>query len=306
MNGRLWNADTGEPIGAEIEIPKGFAGAAFSVDSPSIFIAGRDGSVQLRGVEDGSLIASPLMHPAELRGIALHPSGNFLLAGCIDGSAWLWDLKLRRTLGAPMVQSAPLEAVAFSQDGTRCLSLSRHEGVRSWPMPSGINELDIQQLKLQLEVQTAVQFIGNDVVMPLSSAEWQSRREQLGEYGSAVPIALGTPLDKADWHEARARDAEQDHNWFAARWHLDRLIELDPNNWLLHARRARTRSSEQQFRQAASDYAHAKELLGQQEYRINNWYRQRLWETNHRQLDEVAAWYEQRWTQPVASHGPTR
>jgi tetratricopeptide (TPR) repeat protein len=60
------------------------------------------------------------------------------------------------------------------------------------------------------------------------------------------------------WHDARARQAEQSGNAFAALWHLDRLVALRPSDWLPYARRARVLGGGDEWSRAAADYAAAK------------------------------------------------
>jgi Flp pilus assembly protein TadD len=71
----------------------------------------------------------------------------------------------------------------------------------------------------------------------LSVQEWQQRRQAYVSQQQTDPVAQA--LSPTDWHLARAADAEQDRNGFAASWHLTRLIERDPDDWTLRARLAR-------------------------------------------------------------------
>jgi hypothetical protein len=61
-------------------------------------------------------------------------------------------------------------------------------------------------------------------VVPLSAAEWEERGRQLAKpEGSAASTYIGSVGDR-DFHDFRARDAEQDGAAFATLWHLDRLL----------------------------------------------------------------------------------
>lgn len=60
------------------------------------------------------------------------------------------------------------------------------------------------------------------------------------------------------WHEARARDAEQAGDAFAAMWHLDRLIAMAPDDWFLFARRARLHADAGRFDRAAAELDEAR------------------------------------------------
>ena len=75
------------------------------------------------------------------------------------------------------------------------------------------------------------------------------------------------PDDDPAWHEPMIREAEQNGHTFAVLWHLDRLIAARPDDWYLHARRARAWSQSDKadrFDKAAADYRQA-ERLGSRE-----------------------------------------
>ena len=61
--------------------------------------------------------------------------------------------------------------------------------------------------------------------------------------GTATPDArsqgrrLAAAPDPRRWHLVQAADAEADQAWFAARFHLNRLLLADPNNADLVRRR---------------------------------------------------------------------
>jgi predicted Zn-dependent protease len=90
----------------------------------------------------------------------------------------------------------------------------------------------------------------------LDGTAWRDRLERLARLD---PAAVQPDRDPA-WHEPMVRGAEQDGNAFAAIWHLDRLIAAHPDDWFLYARRARARSSSDEFDKAAADYREAERL----------------------------------------------
>jgi hypothetical protein len=66
--------------------------------------------------------------------------------------------------------------------------------------------------------------------------------------------------DGVAWHYQQAADAEEAGQWFAATFHLSRLIEVEPARARLYARRAHAYTQLGQAQQAAADLAKAKEL----------------------------------------------
>jgi predicted Zn-dependent protease len=101
------------------------------------------------------------------------------------------------------------------------------------------------------------------VISRLGAPAWRDRLEQLRRLD---PAAAG-PDDDPAWHEPMIREAEQNGHTFAALWHLDRLIAARPDDWYLHARRARAWSlsdRSDRFDRAAADFQQA-ERVGSRE-----------------------------------------
>src|SRR5262249_13985535 len=145
--------------------------------------------------------------------------GRLLLAGYVDGSAQLWDRATRKPLGPPVLQSRPIAAVAFLPDGRSFLTTAQDGDTRRWPLPAATEE-PCDLLGLRLQVRTGVEMGEGQAVVPMRQAVWEQRRAELARREGAAAGAIGD----REFHEARARDAEQDGAWWAARWHLDRLI----------------------------------------------------------------------------------
>ena len=127
---------------------------------------------------------------------------------------------------------------------------------------------------------------------------WDDRCRSLTTLEGSVAGAYASSLSESAYHEARAPDAEQDGNTFAARWHLDRLISTRateenagslPDLWVLHARRARTCSIAGRLDLADADYSRA-EQLGSRSL-ILDWYRHRIADCEHAAQWQTALWY---------------
>jgi serine/threonine protein kinase/WD40 repeat protein len=69
-------------------------------------------------------------HDAEVLATAFSTDGRHLLNGCVDGTAWLWNL--RGAFIAHLPGDPPVRAVAFSPSGDRCATASDDGSVRIW------------------------------------------------------------------------------------------------------------------------------------------------------------------------------
>jgi len=90
-------------------------------------------------------------------------------------------------------------------------------------------------------------------IMPLRPAElkqlWTSLRQTQSQFFqfSAEEVTV--------WHRQLADACMRGRHWSAALWHLDRLVQQEPDNWLYHARRGRARAELGKWTEASDDYA---------------------------------------------------
>jgi WD40 repeat protein/serine/threonine protein kinase/tetratricopeptide (TPR) repeat protein len=291
---QLWDSDTGEPLNIPTSMSAGLSSAAFHPNGEMIVVGCVDGTLQLCDGKSGKRLGAPMVHPARINAVAVSPDlrGKLLLAGYADGSARLWDRATQKLLGPPVLQSKPIKGVRFTSDGRSFLTTAEDGTTRRWPVPMPIDE-PVERLTLQLVVRTGLEMMEGQAVVRLLPEEWQQRRKQLlhlasGGVGSAE-------ISDQDFHDARARDAEQDGDSFAARWHLDRVLGIQAEvreKWLTYARRARQFTVSGQFAQADADYARARGL-GSAE-KLLNWYRYRINDCLKAGQWQAARWYLQR------------
>jgi WD40 repeat protein/tRNA A-37 threonylcarbamoyl transferase component Bud32 len=297
---RLWDAATGRPLSDPLPHQFEWTAAAFSpLDdgtplSRTLLTGGWDGIMRLWHTADGQPAGPPLAHPAGVKAVTFSPNGKMLLAGCRDGSARLWDAAKFIPLGPPLGQGYSLLAVSFTADGQALVTTAEDGTSRAWPVPQPLAG-DAASLELWLQVRTGLEMdASRQAPAALGATAWEECRRQWEELEAARAVTPPPSIDDDRWHEARAREAEQDRDLFAAGWHLDQLAALRPRDWLVFARRGRLRLAEGRIAEATVAYQQA-EQLGPPDA-VEAWYRYE--ETWHR-VDKdanAARWYGERRT----------
>ena len=101
-------------------IPRRYSALSFAPGDQLALSASADRTVRVWDVATGQISGTPLYHDSAVVALAT-TGGDGFLAGCDDGTIWLWDLRSRqrvRRLKAP----APILSIAGSPLGHRALS----------------------------------------------------------------------------------------------------------------------------------------------------------------------------------------
>ncbi len=134
---RLWDARTGQEVGAPMECARDAAGVALSPDGLLVLTNGPHPGAHLWDAATGRPVDRGFAHPGLVWGVAISPDGRHVLTGGIDRTARLWDAATGEAIGEPLVHPQPVGAVSFSGDG-RLMATGGWDGtVRLWESPSG-------------------------------------------------------------------------------------------------------------------------------------------------------------------------
>jgi WD40 repeat protein len=140
---RLWNADTGQQIGAALIGHTSYVDSvAFSPDGHRLATGSGDDTVRLWNVDTGQQIGAPLTgHTSGVFSVAFSPDGHRLASAGGDKTIRLWNADTGQPLGAPLTgHTDAVTSVAFSPDGHRLASAGGggfDDTIRLWDADTG-------------------------------------------------------------------------------------------------------------------------------------------------------------------------
>jgi WD40 repeat protein len=137
---RLWEGDTGKPIGEPLKGHEGaVSSAAFSPDGKRIVTTSFDKTARLWDGETGKPIGEPLKgHEDSVSSAAFSPDGKRIVTASADNTARLWDGETGKPIAEPLKgHEGAVWSAAFSPDGKRIVTASFDNTARLWDGETG-------------------------------------------------------------------------------------------------------------------------------------------------------------------------
>ncbi len=244
--------------------------AIFSPDGTKVLTASFDRTAILWDVVAGDQLAV-LAQDARINDIAFSPDGRFVVTACADGRARVWEVATGEWValfshdgeviraffstsaaGEPSVVT--LSANAFGKNARAAMQVERLLKVQSWRLPSAAEPLE--ELRRLAELVRAYSIDDKGAFVRLARPEFASSYESLRggllerfnhEIPPLIPLSLVT-------------ECERSSEWFAARWHLSRLLAADPGSAELLERRGVASTRLLDWQAALKDFQRASEV----------------------------------------------
>jgi tetratricopeptide (TPR) repeat protein len=285
---RLWDAATCRPIGPPVSAGIASLVATLAPDGRAMVTGTSEGTVRLWDAQTGQPAGPPIDVGRVVKAVAFDPAGDAFVVGTEHGLVRLFDRTTCKALGPALAVDGPIIAVDFADLGRSIVATAAGTMPVRWPVPVG-PDVPADRLAQRIEALTGRHMAADQSLHNLDPSR---RRAALDSDSGTESSGLGpriAGLDLDIWDEFAARSASSRNDSTAALWHLGRLMERHPADWLLLAKRACIYLEAERITEAAADRDRAL-LLGPAEA-VLDWFTHRALNARRHRRWREALWY---------------
>jgi WD40 repeat protein/serine/threonine protein kinase/tetratricopeptide (TPR) repeat protein len=282
----VWNADTGEEV---FSFPGAGSSVVFTPDGQRLVSSGEDAAAMVWDLATGR---ETFLLPGAGAVVIVSPDGRWLASADKTKTLTIWDAATGRQVHRVPDGGFPR---AFSPDSRRFITIPRDQILAIWNTATGrptatvrsatgfngvvfspdgsrlawgsggadgnVTVCDATTGRTLLSLRGHTNWVSSVEFSPdgrrLASASPLDRTVRVWDVGEREereqPAGMPTPT----WHAQEAEDSEAAGQWFAAIYHLDRLLAAQPESADLRLRRGRAHMHLGQSDQALDDFAAA-------------------------------------------------
>ncbi|BCQ29990.1 TIR domain-containing protein (plasmid) [Caballeronia sp. NK8] len=133
---RVWDADSGRPLGFPMTHGKWVTSASFSPDGKLVVTASCDNSARVWDANTGKPLGKAMTHDACVVSASFSPDSKRVVTASEDKTARVWDADSGRPLGSPMTDGGGLTSASFGPDGKRVVT-ANCDNARVWDADTG-------------------------------------------------------------------------------------------------------------------------------------------------------------------------
>ncbi len=248
---RVWSVTNGAAISPPLRQSSPIWFADFNPDGRRLVTAGDDNTACIWDITSGTILVPPLKHNGTVVQARFSPDGRRVATGSLDQTARVWDADSGQTLTPSLQHPWSVRQVRFSPDGRSLLTTGPSGTVWSWDLPS--TDSSIADLLHLAQLLSGSRIDEQRGLMPLALDElkdlWAMLRQARSDFFHFSDDHVTA------WHCQTAEECMRGRHWSAALWHLDKLVQQWPDNWLHRAWRGQVQAELGHWKEAGADFA---------------------------------------------------
>jgi WD40 repeat protein len=135
---RLWNAESGQPLGELMQHEGVIQAVAFSSNGRMLATASADETARLWDATDGRPLSDPMMHNDVVGDVAFSPIGSILATRTWNRRVAIWDAANGQPRNITnMLHPEQVNDMAFSSDGKLLVTAGKDGNARMWRVDNG-------------------------------------------------------------------------------------------------------------------------------------------------------------------------
>jgi hypothetical protein len=224
---RLWDIGTCELAGEPMHHSEQVMQITFSPDGKRIASSSDDKTLRVWEVSSCMPIGESMKHSKNVYSFGFSRDGSRLVSKDeASDSMKMWDVMTGVSLGVPMKDRSIFAKPAFTMDNTGLVSPDNNGYIKIYDVSElSFNRVPRETLNRALTLWSGFDSETGRKVRALSSKELDDIRQQ---FAQDEPLSAFLRYQQSRqlpaFHRMEAETAEISQNWFAARFHLQRLI----------------------------------------------------------------------------------
>ena len=134
---RVWDAETGKPVGLALQHKGRVHSTVFSADGRRVVTASDDATAQVWDAETGKPVGLALQHKGAVHSAAFSADARRVVTASEDKTARVWDAETGKPVGLALQHQGPVHSAAFSSDGRRVVTASFDKTAQVWDAETG-------------------------------------------------------------------------------------------------------------------------------------------------------------------------
>jgi WD40 repeat protein/serine/threonine protein kinase len=134
---RLWNPETGQPVGHPLVHAGPVLTLAYSPDGKTLATASQDQTARLWNAASGLAQGEAMQHRGPVTSLGSTSDGTTLITASGDGAVRLWDAASGQSRGTPLGHGNAVKMIAIAPDGKSLASVDKGGTAILWDLPQG-------------------------------------------------------------------------------------------------------------------------------------------------------------------------